>query len=98
MEAPNFASSSFSPAQVDAFLSDYADAQSRANALDARILGVASNTSDTYSNFVSLATRQAMGGTELTIAKGSDGNWNTSDVKMFMKDVGNSKYAFASLL
>ena len=59
---------------------------------------MASNTSDTYSNFVSLATRQAMGGTELTIAKGSDGNWNMSDVKMFMKDVGNSKYAFASLL
>ena len=32
-----------------------------------------------------------MGGTELTVGKGSDGQWNMSDVKLFMKDVGTSQ-------
>lgn len=59
--------------------------------MDTQILKAAANISDVYTNFVSVAARQAIAGTELTITKGSDGNWNTSDVKMFMKDIGNSK-------
>lgn len=61
--------------------------------MDTQILKAAANISDVYTNFVSVAARQAIAGTELTITKGSDGNWNTSDVKMFMKDIGNSKWA-----
>ena len=30
-----------------------------------------------------------MGATELTIANGTDGQWNKTDIKMFMKDIGD---------
>ncbi|PSS38026.1 hypothetical protein PHLCEN_2v111 [Hermanssonia centrifuga] len=74
---------------VTSFLLDYDDANQRASALDERILGQASSISPNYADLVSLAARQAMGGTELTI-RGSGNQWNTSDVKMFMKDMGTS--------
>lgn len=32
-----------------------------------------------------------MGSTELTVSQGGDGQWNMSDVKLFMKDVGVSQ-------
>ena len=38
---------------------------------------------------MSIAARQAIAGTELTVG-GSAGSFNTSDVKMFMKDIGSS--------
>ena len=56
------------------------------------ILNAAGNISDSLKDLVSLATRQVMGATELTIANGTDGQWNKTDVKMFMKDIGDSKY------
>ncbi len=50
-----------------------------------------------FDNLMVLALRQAMGGTELTIGNTSanipgdpNNQWNTSDVKMFMKDLGTS--------
>ena len=39
-----------------------------------------------------------MGATELTIANGTDSQWNKTDVKMFMKDMGDSKYIGDCLL
>ncbi|THH15083.1 hypothetical protein EUX98_g9520 [Antrodiella citrinella] len=77
---------------IDAFLLDSDDARQRAVALDTQILGDSSNTSVTCSSLVSIAARQTLGATELTVANGTDGKWNTSDVMMFMKDVGNSGY------
>ncbi|THH29207.1 hypothetical protein EUX98_g4981, partial [Antrodiella citrinella] len=74
---------------IDAFVLDSDDARQRAVALDTQILGDSSNISSTYSNLVSIAARQTIGATELTVANGTDGKWNTSDVMMFMKDVGN---------
>ncbi|KAF7794737.1 hypothetical protein EIP86_005875, partial [Pleurotus ostreatoroseus] len=43
-----------------------------------------------YADLVSLAARQAMGGLELTLGRSSldASQWNTSDVKMFMKNLG----------
>ena len=38
-----------------------------------------------------------MASTELTISKGSDGHWNMSDVRMFMKDIGVTRSACAPL-
>ena len=38
-----------------------------------------------------------MASTELTISKGSDGHWNMSDVRMFMKDIGTTRSACAPL-
>lgn len=69
----------------------------RAEALDQRILADAAKVSAHYADLVSLAARQAMGGTELTIGRNIAGSseWNTSDVKMFLKDVGtNGSVAF----
>ena len=47
--------------------------------------------SSQYADLVSLTARQAMAGVELTIG-GSNGNWNQSDIQMFMKETGESKY------
>lgn len=78
---------------MTSFVTGYQDAHTRASALDDRIMAAASSVSAHYSDLVSLAARQAMGGTELTVAQSSSGSggWNTSDVKMFMKDVGTSR-------
>jgi len=94
LRSPYFVSqfSSMSVA-IDSFVKDYALASQRADAIDSKILNAASNTSSSpgFQNLLSLAARQTMGGTDLTISMGSDGKWNISDVKMFMKDVGNSR-------
>ncbi|CAL1714539.1 unnamed protein product [Somion occarium] len=77
---------------VDAFLSDYPNAVSRADQLDAKIFSDARNVSQSSAlkNVLSFTAPVAMGATELTIANGTDGKWNTSDVKMFMKDLPDS--------
>ncbi|TCD67398.1 hypothetical protein EIP91_012433 [Steccherinum ochraceum] len=75
---------------IDAFLGDFSNSTNRAIALDAQILADAAKISPTYSTLVSTAVRQTIAGIEVTVSKGSDGQWNTSDVKMFMKDVGTS--------
>ena len=51
----------------------------------------ASAISPQYTDLVSLAARQAMGGVEFSVINGTNGSWNTSDVKIFMKDVGTSQ-------
>ncbi|TCD67396.1 hypothetical protein EIP91_012431 [Steccherinum ochraceum] len=75
---------------IDAFLLDSDDARQRSIALDAKIAGDTAAISPVYTGLVSLAARQVIGSTDLTIANGTDGKWNMSDVKMFMKDVGSS--------
>lgn len=75
---------------VDAFIVDHPKAKARADVLDERIATAGSNISAPFQALTALAARQAIGATELTISKGSDGQWNTSDTKMFMKDIGNS--------
>ncbi|TCD65510.1 hypothetical protein EIP91_002558 [Steccherinum ochraceum] len=89
--APYFVSEySDIPSAIDAFLSDFNNAKQHSDALDAQILNDTTAISSDYSNLVSLAMRQAIGSTELTIGNGTDGKWNTSDVMLFMKDVGTS--------
>ncbi|CAL1714526.1 unnamed protein product [Somion occarium] len=48
------------------------------------------NATKRADDLVSLSTRAVMGSTELAISNGSDGNFNTSDVKLFMMDIGTS--------
>ncbi|EKM54251.1 uncharacterized protein PHACADRAFT_146023 [Phanerochaete carnosa HHB-10118-sp] len=74
---------------ITSFLQDYSSAVERAEAFDAALAKNASSTSPHLVDLVSIAARQAMAGTELTVG-GSAGSYNTSDVKMFMKDVGPS--------
>ena len=66
--------------------------------MDNTILNAAGNVSDSLKDLVSLATRQVLGATELTIGNGTDGKWNTSDIKIFMKDIGDSRYISSHLL
>jgi hypothetical protein len=70
---------------VTTALEDFDNAFSRAVELDTIILQKAGSISTKYADIISLAARQAIAGTELTISPN-----NTSDIKMFMKDLGVS--------
>ncbi|KAK7052731.1 hypothetical protein R3P38DRAFT_2763069 [Favolaschia claudopus] len=77
---------------IDTFMADFPAARTRALALDQQILQDASAVSAQYADLVSLATRQAMAGIEITLSTLNNGSsFNLSDVKAFMKDVGNSQ-------
>ena len=77
--------------QIVDFLDDFVNASSRAQQLDQKILQGAAPVSDLLGDLVSLATAQVYGSTQLTIGTGSKGNYNTSDVMMFMKNIGGSE-------
>ncbi|KAJ6606126.1 hypothetical protein DFH09DRAFT_1017068 [Mycena vulgaris] len=76
---------------IDAFMGDFPDAVARAIALDRKILQDAGAVSQKYMDLVSLATRQAMAGVEITVSVTAAGEWNVSDVQAFMKDMGNTQ-------
>lgn len=73
--------------QLTSFLQDYPNAVERAESLDLALATNASAVSPHAADLVSLAARQAFAGTELTVG-GSGTSFNTSDVKVFMKDLG----------
>ncbi|OCH91418.1 hypothetical protein OBBRIDRAFT_886945 [Obba rivulosa] len=92
LRSPYFITEFATPTDViSEFLSDYDTANQRAQALDQKILRDASNISTEYADLVSLAARQAFGGIDITISNGTDGHWNTSDIMIFMKDIGNTR-------
>ncbi|KAJ7127443.1 hypothetical protein C8R43DRAFT_831349, partial [Mycena crocata] len=76
---------------IDTFMSDFPAAVTRATALDQQILKDAGTVSQDYADLVSLATRQAMAGVEITLSMTEGGEFNLTDVEAFMKDVGNSQ-------
>lgn len=84
-------------AQIDAFVTDYANALQNAIALDDKILGDASKVSSKYADLVSISTRQVLASLDITVANGADGALNESDVKIFMKDMGQSGCELGSL-
>jgi hypothetical protein len=61
--------------------------------LDNRIQSDAAQVSTDYMDLVSLGLRQVMASTELTISQAHNGEWNTTDAQMFMKDTGQSTSA-----
>ncbi|KAK0199092.1 hypothetical protein F5146DRAFT_120113 [Armillaria mellea] len=75
---------------IDFFLTDFSNAKQRAIDLDNKIMSDARQISDNYADLVTLAARQALA-VDITVSKDSKGQWNTSDVMTFMKDVGNSR-------
>ncbi|EPQ55448.1 DUF1793-domain-containing protein [Gloeophyllum trabeum ATCC 11539] len=75
------------------FIADYPNALTTAEAFDARLQADASKVSSNYADIVALSVRQAMATVELTISKGSDGSWNTSDSMMFLKEISSSGLA-----
>ncbi|KAF8641549.1 hypothetical protein AX16_009926 [Volvariella volvacea WC 439] len=72
------------------FAREYPDALSRAIDLDTKILSEASAVSTQYANLVSMTARQAFAASEITISRDASGQFNRSDVKAFMKDLGVS--------
>ncbi|KAG6821602.1 hypothetical protein H0H93_000111 [Arthromyces matolae] len=77
------------PGLISAFLSDYTAALSRAQTLDTKVNSDASKISTDYAGVVALSIRQAIGATEITISKNSDGTWNTSDIIVFLKEISS---------
>ncbi|KAI0031102.1 hypothetical protein K488DRAFT_52813, partial [Vararia minispora EC-137] len=80
-------------ALVDDFLSNYTQAASAASTLDASLTSAANNavSGGALADIISLAARQTISGTELTVARGNDGTWNTSDVMLFVRE-GDQQY------
>ncbi|KZT10664.1 uncharacterized protein LAESUDRAFT_643335, partial [Laetiporus sulphureus 93-53] len=76
---------------IEGFVSDFSDAQSRAESLDNELTQNASSISSQYSDLISLAARQAFGGIDITVSNETDGNWNTSDAMIFMKNMGTDR-------
>ncbi|KAK0455849.1 hypothetical protein EV421DRAFT_1918400 [Armillaria borealis] len=75
---------------VDFFLSDFSNAKQRAINIDNKITSDARQISNNYADLVTLAARQALA-VDITVSKDNEGQWNTSDVMTFMRDVGNSR-------
>ena len=74
--------------QIVDFLGDFTNASSRAQQLDHIILQNASSVSNVLGDLVSLAIAQVYGSTQLTVGIDASGNPNSSDVMMFMKNIG----------
>ncbi|KAH9027633.1 hypothetical protein EDB85DRAFT_2291503 [Lactarius pseudohatsudake] len=72
------------------FISDFANASSRAQELDLKILQHASPISGPLGDLVSLATAQVFGSFHLTYGIDADGDFNKSDVMAFMRNIGGS--------
>jgi hypothetical protein len=70
------------------FINDFDNASQRAQALNQRILQDAASVSNLLGDLVSLAVPQVYGSVQITIGRDANGNFNKSDVMMFMKNVG----------
>ncbi|EJC99891.1 DUF1793-domain-containing protein [Fomitiporia mediterranea MF3/22] len=73
-----------------AFLDDFQRAQEAAAALDSQIITAGEQISLIYSHLLSLTARQVMASMDITLSKTGNGQWNTSDVKIFMKNLGSA--------
>ncbi|KAG8715007.1 hypothetical protein FRC11_006163 [Ceratobasidium sp. 423] len=77
---------------LSAFLSDneYQHSLTAASALDTKIFNDATPVHADYTSIVQLSARQAFAAVELTVSKTSGGSYNTSDVKIFMKEISSN--------
>lgn len=46
------------------------------------------NVSPIYADLLTLTARQSLSALDVTVSQTQDGSFNTSDVKMFVKDMG----------
>ncbi|KAH9071099.1 hypothetical protein EDB83DRAFT_2289828, partial [Lactarius deliciosus] len=73
------------------FISDFANASSRAQKLDQKILQGATSFSGPLGDLVSLTTAGIYGNTQLTVATDASGEFNKSDVMAFMRDMDTNR-------
>ena len=77
--------------QIVDFLNDFSNASSRAQQLDHNILQNATSVSNMLGDLVSLSIAQVYGSTQLTVGIDASGKPNSSDVMMFMKNIGGTQ-------
>jgi hypothetical protein len=70
------------------FINDFDNATQRAQSLDNRILQDAASVSGLLGDLVSLAVPQVYGSAQITVGTDANGNFDDSDVMIFMKNVG----------
>ncbi|KAF9444145.1 hypothetical protein P691DRAFT_736930 [Macrolepiota fuliginosa MF-IS2] len=75
---------------ISDFLTDFPSARNRSSALDDKVMSAASAVSPEYAGILSLVTRQIFAAMDVTVPSGTKGSLDTSDVKIFMKDIGVS--------
>ncbi len=85
-------------AQASGFLNDFEDALSRSWTFDNKVLSAASSISPEYAGILSLVTRQIFASMDITVPLAKSGQLNGSDVKIFMKDIGQSLWVPIPLL
>ncbi|OCH92918.1 DUF1793-domain-containing protein [Obba rivulosa] len=74
---------------ISTFLHDFPNALARANAFDAQVDADASKISANYSALVALSIRQGFGAIEITLSKDASGQFNTSDIMAFLKEISS---------
>ena len=77
--------------QMVDFLNDFSNASSRAQQLDHDILQNTTSVSNMLGDLVSLSIAQVYGSTQLTVGIDASGKPNSSDVMMFMKNIGGAQ-------
>ena len=75
-------------AQMVDFLDDFSNAFSRAQVLDGKIVQDAGSVANYFSSLTALALAEVYGSMELTVWTDGHGNYNKSDVMVFMKNIG----------
>lgn len=75
--------------QISFVLNDFNRSLDAALTFDSKIMAAANQISPSYADLLALTTRQALSALEVTISQAPNGSWNTSDVKLFVKDMGN---------
>jgi hypothetical protein len=78
-------------AQMIDFLNDFSNASSRAQQLEGKIIQDAGSVAQYLSSLTSFALAEVYGSMQLTIWTDGHGNLNSSDVMMFMKNIGGVK-------
>lgn len=71
-------------------MDDFPRAQQAAAKYDSELLSAGSTISSKYADLLALSARQILGTIDITIARGSDGSWNFTDVLVFMKNIGSA--------
>jgi hypothetical protein len=78
-------------AQIVDFLNDFSDASSRADHVNNKTISDSDSVVVALGQMLFIAIAEVYGSMQLTIGTDADGNLNTSDVMMFMKNIGGVK-------
>lgn len=75
------------------FYNDYSNVSQMSTSFDNQVQSAASsNVSDNYAALCAISARQVYSGLEITVGKDASGNYNTSDVMVFVKEIATSNF------